>query len=276
MVRRDALPAYPRFNFGIVDDMVQRIAVLGDIHGVLPCLDAVLQEPDVRSADLVVVTGDLAAGPQPRQVLDRLSELGSQAILVRGNADRDLVDAARGAGSPSLPPVDAWAASQLDSSHVDLLAGLEHPVTVALDGVGDVLFCHGTPRDDNEVVLVDSRPSWWAEISRDVAETVRIVCCGHTHMPFVRLVDRRWVVNSGSVGMSYGTAGVPWALLDRHGVQLRSTPIDRQAVARSVKADSAFPQVHEWVQEYILGAPSDLDALLTFARRDGRAADWND
>lgn len=255
--------------------MVQRIAVLSDTHGVLPRLDAVLHEPDVEAADLIVVTGDLAAGPQPREVLDRLSELGSQALLVRGNADRELVDAARGAPSPSLPSVDSWAASQLDPAHVDLLAGLAHPVTVSLEGAGDVLFCHGTPRDDNEVVLVDSRPSWWAEVLRDVPETVRIVCCGHTHMPFVRLVDRRWVVNSGSVGMSYGTAGVPWALLDERGVQLRSTSIDPRRVARSVLTGSAFPQVEEWVREYILNPPSDLDALLAFAGRDGRVSDWN-
>lgn len=173
--------------------MVQRIAVLSDTHGVLPCLNAVLDEPDVQAADLIVVTGDLAAGPQPREVLDRLSGLGPRALLVRGNADRDLVDAARGAASPSLPDVDAWAADQLDPSHVDLLAGLAHPVIVPLHGVGDVLFCHGTPRDDNEVVLVDSRPSWWAEVLRDVPETVRIVCCGHTHTPYARLVDRRWI-----------------------------------------------------------------------------------
>lgn len=255
--------------------MAQRIAVLSDTHGVLPCLDAVLGEPDVQAADLIVVTGDLAAGPQPCEVLDRLSALGSQVLLVRGNADRDLVDAARSAGSPSLPPVDAWAADQLDSSHVDLLAGLAHPVTVPLDGVGDVLFCHGTPRDDNEVVLVDSRPSWWAEVLRDVPETVRIICCGHTHMPFVRLVDRRWIVNSGSVGMSYGTRGVPWVLLDERGVQLRSTPIDAEEVARSVVARSTFPQVREWVQEYLLDPPSDLDAVRAFGPRDGRATGWD-
>lgn len=75
--------------------MVERIAVLSDTHGVLSCLDAVLAEPDVESADTVVVTGDIAAGPQPTQVLDRLLELGDRVRLVRGNADRDLVTAAR-------------------------------------------------------------------------------------------------------------------------------------------------------------------------------------
>ncbi len=76
--------------------MVARVVVLSDIHGVLPVLDAVLAEPDVVAADLIVVTGDHAAEPQPVQVLDRLLTLGDRAVLVRGNADRELVALARG------------------------------------------------------------------------------------------------------------------------------------------------------------------------------------
>ncbi len=256
--------------------MTRSIAMLSDVHGVLPTLEAVLAEPDVQAADLVVVTGDLAAGPQPTEVLDRLVGLGERVVLVRGNADRDLVTAARGGELPEgTPEVDLWAAAQLGGAHVDLLAGLRHPVTLPLDGVGDVLFCHGTPRDDDEVVLVDTRPSRWAEVLADVPHAVRIVCCGHTHMSFVRLVDRRWVVNSGSVGMPYGTDGVPWVLLDERGVSMRSTTVDAADVARSVVAGSTFPGVGEWVRDYVLEPPSDFDALRAFGPRDGRSEGWD-
>ncbi|MBB2985245.1 metallophosphoesterase family protein [Terracoccus luteus] len=257
--------------------MTRSIAVLSDTHGVLPTLDAVLAEPDVRAADVVVVTGDLAAGPQPTEVLDLLLGLSERVVLVRGNADRDLVTGARGGALPEgTPEIDRWAAAQLDTRHVELLAGLRHPVTLSLDGVGDVLFCHGTPRDDDEVVLVDTRPSRWAQVLADVPDTVRIVCCGHTHAPFVRLVGRRWVVNSGSVGMPYGTSGVPWVLLDDHGVSLRSTTVDVADVARAVVVGSTFPGVGEWVRDYVLEPPSDLDALTAFALRDGRSEGWDD
>ena len=64
-----------------------RVAVLSDIHGVLPALEAVLAEPDVSAADLVVLTGDLAAGPQPAETIDMLRDLGDRAVWVRGNAD---------------------------------------------------------------------------------------------------------------------------------------------------------------------------------------------
>ncbi len=67
------------------------VAVLSDIHGVPPVLDAVLAEPGIAGADLVVVTGDHASGSQPNAVLERLVALGDRVVLVRGNADRELV-----------------------------------------------------------------------------------------------------------------------------------------------------------------------------------------
>src|SRR5918997_6801235 len=128
--------------------MPRSVAVFSDIDGVLPVLDAVLAEPDVAGADLVVVTGDHAAGPMPVEVLDRLVGLGNRAVLVRGNADRELVQAAR--GEPCDHPESVWAAAQLRPDQVELLAALPHPVELAVDGFGPVLFCHGTPRDDEE------------------------------------------------------------------------------------------------------------------------------
>src|SRR5258707_7448375 len=75
--------------------MVSSVAVLSDIHGVMPALDAVLAEPDLQRADRIVLTGDIAAGPQPTEVLDRLLGLGDKAVWVRCNADLELVELAR-------------------------------------------------------------------------------------------------------------------------------------------------------------------------------------
>lgn len=254
--------------------MVQSVAVLSDIHGVLPVLEAVLAEPDVAGADLIVVTGDHAAGPQPVQVLDRLRDLGERAVLVRGNADRELVALACGDLSAvrEVYEIDAWAAAELTDEHVRLLAGLQHPVTVDIEGFGPVVFCHGTPRDDEEVVLVDTRQERWAEAFADLSEDVRTVVCGHTHMPFVRLVDRRLVVNSGSIGMPYGRAGGSWALLRDGGVALRHTPVDVKAAIEAVVADSSYPDRRLWAEDYLTAAVSDAEALAAFAPRDGRRA----
>ncbi|MBM0259091.1 metallophosphoesterase [Micromonospora sp. 4G55] len=247
--------------------MLERVAVLSDIHGALPALEAVLAEPDVTAADLIVLTGDIAAGPQPVEVLDLLASLGDRACWVGGNADRELVEAR--AGRPSPIEVSNWAAGQLRDDHVARLAALPLTVTLPVSGLGQVLFCHATPRNDEEVVLVDSRMQRWAEVFAGLPAEVGTVVCGHTHMPFTRLVDRRLVVNPGSVGMPYGGAGAWWALLGQ-GVQLRRTGYDVDAACARVTAGSGFPQAAEWADEYLRSRHSDADALAVFGPRDGR------
>jgi len=244
---------------------VETVAVLSDVHGVLPVLQAVLAEPDVRAADLVVVTGDHAAGPMPVETLDALTGLGERGVLVRGNADRELTEIAAGATSPH--PEAVWAADRLRPDQLDLLAGMPHPVTLDLAGFGPVVFCHGTPRDDDEVVLVDSPPERWAAVLGDMDSDVRTVVCGHTHMPFIRLVDRRLVVNPGSVGMPYGRAGGAWALLRAGQVSLRHTGIDVEAACARIVAESGYPDRKAWADEYVRSRNSDIDALRAFTPR---------
>ncbi|GGL25134.1 metallophosphoesterase family protein [Phycicoccus endophyticus] len=244
------------------------VALLSDVHGVLPVLEAVLAEPDVRSADLVVVTGDIVSGPMPLETLDALGALGPRVLLVRGNADREVVEVARGGHCPH--PESVFAAGSLRPDQVDVLAALPHPVVRPVAGFGEVLFCHGSPRDDDEVVLVDTRLERWGEALADVPEHVRTVCCGHTHMPFVRLVDRRLVVNPGSVGMPYGRVGGAWALLHDGQVTLRHTAVDVDSVCAQIVAESAYPDAAAWADEYVRGEHSDAVALTVFGPRDGR------
>lgn len=247
--------------------MVASVAVLSDVHGALPALDAVLAEPDVRSAERIVLTGDIAAGPMPVETLDRLVAEGDRVVWVRGNADRELVAVARGATSGI--DVSNWAGKQLRADQVDLLANLPHPVTLDVGGFGPVLFCHGTPRDDDEVVLVDSSLARWAEVLSTVPGDVHTVVCGHTHMPFQRLVDRRLVVNPGSVGMPYGRPGPHWALLRDGVVSLRRTAIDPDALGDAVVAASEYPDRAAWADEYARAVHSDAEALTVFAPRAG-------
>lgn len=251
-----------------------RIAVLSDIHGVLPALEAVLAEPAVRSADRIVLTGDLAAGPMPVETLDALAALGDRAVWVRGNADRELVTLCDG-GETNIPdPVAPWAAEQLRPDQVARLDSLPLTVTMDLGRFGRVLFCHATPRDDEEVVLVDSRPERWTEVLSTLDSAVSTVVCGHTHMPFVRLADRRLIVNPGSVGMPYGGAGAHWALLDAAdaAVTLRVTPFDFDAACRRLVEESSYPKIAEWADYFVRSKASDFDALRVFGPRDGRVA----
>lgn len=251
--------------------MVSTVAVLSDIHGVLPALERVLDEPEVADAELIVVTGDHTWGPQPTEVLDRLTSLGNRAVLVRGNADRELLQMSHGIDiGLADDPLSVWGAAQLQPHHQELLVAMPEQITIEIDGFGPVRFCHATPRDDEEVVLVDSRLERWTDVLSDLPVDVRTIVCGHTHMPFIRLVDGRLIVNPGSVGLPYGRAGAHWAILASGTVTMGRTLIEPDDLVNDVVARSGLPGVAQWAEENLRNAASDIEAIHTFGPRDGR------
>ena len=244
-----------------------RVAVLADIHGNLPALEAVLAGVDAAGADAIVLNGDMATGPMPVQTLDRLAGLGERAVWVHGNCERELAAAWDGDLDPGLPeearvPAE-YCAAQLERAHRDLLDGLPLSVTLEVDGLGPVRFCHATAVSDTAIVLVDSPIATYRTGFAEVTEPT--VVLGHTHMPFDRLADRRRFVNPGSVGMPYGTAGAHWALLGPD-VTLRCTGYDAQAAARVMRAAAQrYPALDEFIAENIVRVPSDALALTVFS-----------
>jgi putative phosphoesterase len=251
--------------------MPSSIAVLSDIHGMLPALDRVLREPAIDRAELIVVTGDHTWGPQPTEVLDRLTGLGDRVVLIRGNADRELLRMSQGVDvGLADDPLSVWGAAQLTPAHQQLLELMPARLTLDVDGFGPVLLCHATPRDDEEIVLVDSRMDRWEEVLREVEPDVRTVVCGHTHMPFVRVVDGRLVVNTGSVGLPYGRDGAHWAVLEAGAVTIGRTRVDADELVDETAAASAYPGARAWVEEAVRQPATDREALATFASRDGR------
>jgi predicted phosphodiesterase len=238
-----------------------RVAVLADIHANLPALDAVLDEPDVVGADTVVLLGDIALGPMPAETLDRLAALGDRAVWVHGNCEREMVTAFDGGEVPGPNGADAAASAGLiGRAHRDRLDRLPLTVTLDIDGLGPTLFCHASPRRDDEMLLVDSPPGRWADALDGV--DAGVVVCGHTHMPFDRLVGGRRVVNPSSVGMPYGHPDAGWALLGPD-VMLRRTSYDAEAAARTIGA-SRYPGAPQWAAEYVLNHYSDTEALEAF------------
>jgi predicted phosphodiesterase len=244
-----------------------RVAVLADIHGNLPALDAVLAEVEAAGADVIVLNGDVATGPMPVQTLERLAGLGDRAVWVRGNCERELVSAWDGTPDPGLPEVvrvpTEYCAAQLGRAHRDLLDGLPLSVTLEVNGLGPVRFCHATAVSDTAIVLVDSPVDRYRTGFAGVTEPT--VVLGHTHMPFDRLADRRRFVNPGSVGMPYGTPGAHWALLGPE-VVLRHTEYDRHAAVATMRsAAPGYPGAAEFLAENVLTVPSDAEALAVFS-----------
>jgi predicted phosphodiesterase len=238
-----------------------RVAVLADVHGNLPALEAVLDEVDRVGVDRIVLLGDIAGGPMPAQTLDVLASLGDSAMWVHGNGERELVAGLDGEVVAG-PAGDVVAACVplLEQRHRALLADLPMTVTIDVDGLGPTLFCHATPRRDDELILVDSPIERWEQVLHGVAE--QVVVFGHTHMPFDRRVNQRRVINPGSVGMAYGPPGAYWALLGP-AVQLRRTAYDRTTAAERI-ARSGYPNAAGWADEYVLSPYGDVAALEAF------------
>ena len=229
-----------------------QVAALYDVHGNLPALEAVLSEVD---ADVILSGGDLVLGPMPSECLERLRERG--ATFIRGNGDR----AVSGADDPWAERV-RWVSEQLSEEQLAFVRQWPHPLGLEVDGLGPVLFCHGSPRSDEEILTAITPPKRLDPILDGVRE--QVIVCGHTHVQFDRIVGDRRLVNAGSVGMPYeGEAGIAcWALLGPH-VELRRSRYDAEAAAAAIRA-SGYPDAEEFVQEYILAPASAEEATAHF------------
>ena len=103
--------------------MFRRIAVLADIHGNLPALEAVLAEVDRLGVDRLVLNGDIAGGPLAGETLDRLADLGEHAIWVHGNGERGLVAGFHRADDPTANRHDLEVGRLLSRDQCDRLTG---------------------------------------------------------------------------------------------------------------------------------------------------------
>ncbi len=242
-----------------------KIVALYDIHGNLPALEAVLQEVEQEQPDLILVGGDIVLGPMPRAVLERLLALGSTVHFIRGNCERDVVAAFD--GLPPRPGMSEevnervrWTAQQLDRSQRDFLAQLPEQAFFNVDELGEVLFCHGSPRSDEEIITAATSEERLRRILADVRQ--QIVVCGHTHMQFDRTVDGIRVVNAGSVGMPYGDTGAYWLLLGPE-IRLRRTLYDLEDAAAQIK-ESGYPQAQEFAENNVLKTEPAAEVTALF------------
>ena len=243
------------------------IAAIYDIHGNLPALESVLKEIDQAQPDLILVGGDIVSGPMPRATLECLLALGDKVRFIRGNADREVVAAFDGLPlDPKLPEEvregTIWTAKQLERSHRDFLAELPEQMILGVDGLLDVLFCHGSPRSDEEIITSVTPEARLREILAGVKQNM--VVCGHTHMQFDLSIDGVQLVNAGSVGMPYGEAGAYWLLLGPE-VMLRRTFYDLEQAAERIRS-SGYPLAQDFADNNVLKPPTEAEAIEVFER----------
>jgi diadenosine tetraphosphatase ApaH/serine/threonine PP2A family protein phosphatase len=231
-----------------------RVAAVYDVHGNLPALTAVLAEVDAFGVDAIVVGGDVASGPMPVETIDALRARGAR--FVRGNADR-VLDVQGASDREAWVRARRWVAARLGEERLAFLAALPLDLTLELDGLGSVRFCHGAPGSD-ELTITRLTPD---DRLRGLLEgvTERVVVCGHTHVQFDRIVDGIRVVNAGSVGAPYeAEPGAYWALLAAD-IELRRTAYDVEAAAAAIAA-GGYPRAAEAVT-YLTADPERPERL---------------
>lgn len=203
-----------------------RVAALYDIHGNLPALEAVLAEVD---ADVILVGGDFVMGPWPAETLEWLRGLDGDVRFIRGNADREVADR----DGTGLAPKEfmEFVRERLSDDQVAFLSDLPLAERIDVDGLGRVLFCHATPRNDEEILTRITPHEEWAEVLAEA--DADLVVCGHTHVQFERRIADTRLVNAGSVGMPYeNERGAYWVLLGPE-VQFRRTEYEPGDIAGS-------------------------------------------
>ena len=256
-----------------------RVAALYDIHGNLPALEAVLRELERQAPDLIVIGGDIASlGPMPRETLDRLLALSKRALFIRGNTDRELVDHYDGTSlrreTSDQDNVwvrrEEWAADQIGAVQRDFLASLPETVVLGIERLGPTLFCHGSPRSDEEIITRLTPDTRLDEMLAGTAESV--IVCGHTHIQFDRALRGKRLVNAGSVGMHWeGRPGAYWLLIGPD-VELRRTMYDLEDATKRIRA-TAYPDPDDLLERLTADNPSLAEEASARFERIAREAD---
>jgi predicted phosphodiesterase len=225
-----------------------RIAALSDVHGNATALEAVLADIAREKPDAVMIGGDLVLnGPEPALVVDVLRSLGEGTLIVGGNTDIAVADFDFAAAFPWMTDgvpdaiVDAaeWAHDALGAERLDWLRRLPSERRWRTDDDTLVLVCHASPGSQTAGFDQNLDPS--VTIERVARTDARVIVCGHTHLPEVRDLGWKVIVNDGSAGYVFdGDPSASWALIDltdgEVDAEIRRTSFDTLTVANAISA----------------------------------------
>ena len=226
-----------------------RIIVLSDVHGNAVALAAVRAALRSEKPDLVAVAGDLVLnGPDPSGTVDLLREMEADgAAIVSGNTDIAVADFDYAAAFPWLtdgvPEVfqaaTEWAHDELGDERIAWLRRLPSERRFRADDGTMILVCHASPGSQTAGFDQELEPS--VTIERTARTDARVIACGHSHVPEVRDLGWKLIVNAGSAGYAFdGEPTASWARIDVEDGQIRAeikrTEFDALAVANAISA----------------------------------------
>ncbi len=227
---------------------MSRIALFGDVHGNAAALDAVRKAVRAAKPDAILIVGDLVLnGPEPAAAVDGIRELEADgALVVQGNTDIAVADFDYAAAFPwmtdgvpeSFRSAAEWAHEALGEERLDWLRRLPAERRLRLDDTL-VLACHASPGSQTAGFDQILDPNViYERVSRTDA---RVIGCGHTHLPEVRDLGWKVIVNAGSAGYVFdGDPTASWALIElidgEVKAEIRRATFDALTVANAISA----------------------------------------
>ncbi|HEX8857055.1 MAG TPA: metallophosphoesterase family protein [Thermoleophilaceae bacterium] len=207
------------------------LAVVYDVHGNLPALEAVLEDAEQVGADSFFLGGDyVGMGAWPEETLARLQQL-ENATWIRGNWERWQAHPEDAPDDEWLQRAIAYAEGALGGNLVAELAALEQ--ARVYEGA---LYCHASPQSDMRSFFPEPAEDE-DELIDGVAEPTLVF--GHTHLQFSRTSEHGiLMLNPGSVGLPFdGDRRAAYALIDENGgIELRRVGYDSDAAAMDTRA----------------------------------------
>jgi predicted phosphodiesterase len=246
-----------------------RVAILSDIHGNAMALDAVLADVAAGGPfDEVVIAGDLVwSGPRPREVVDRLLEIG--ATMIRGNTDAFFDTATDETPEGKEPSRFAahfgWMSEQLGPERVAFLRTLPFSRRISPAAGHDLLIVHANPRDLDQPILARAAEADLDELLLENGQepSWRCLAFGHVHTPFIRTWRGRLLVNVSSVGLPMdGDPRAAYAVLTWDGrewsAKHRRVPYQAAVVAREMRT-VGLPRGKHFAERLMAATYSGMD-----------------
>lgn len=193
-----------------------KYAFISDIHGNAVALEAVLKDITAKNVDKIIVLGDLCfRGPEPKKSLDMIRSL--ETDVIKGNADEWVM---RGVKKGEVPDHTLnmmnkernWCVSQLDKNDMDFLLGLSRSYKLNIEAMAIEAF-HATPDSLFDIVLPQTDDD--TIYKRLMSSEAKIFVYGHIHTPFIRYINGKVIINTGSVGLPFdGLTKASYAIVE--------------------------------------------------------------
>jgi predicted phosphodiesterase len=263
-----------------------RLAILADVHGNLPALEAVLADAKQQGANDFIAAGDYIGGPQPEETLALLYSTGAR--MIRGNHEQLCLDAATGNVPATWFKARQWASarwwhSRMSEESMRFIATMPEQLVVALKGMAPIRVVHGSPWHVSESLYPDRDPAVLdqfveaglppadgalarlGQAMHEMAEAVLV--CGHTHIAWTQEQGGQLALNPGSVGAPInGDTRAQYALLDWQAGHWRAT-------LRAVEYD--LPRMRAaWVDTGLLDYGGAYAQACLLGNETGRNIPW--